>query len=155
MERRRGKARRKAPGDGGVAKMGRANDSIMPKAPRNFVDVCVIYRSADEPGMWVAHSVNTDQIGMGKSILEAYVVLKKALRSLIEEYEKDPTRPLMSPAPVEIQERLKRARPLPKALLDRAEELMDRSERPSRTAQPYGGQFSNLRADLPMELGAR
>jgi hypothetical protein len=155
MERRRGKARGKGPGNGGVAKMSRTSDSIMPKDPRNFVDICVIYRSADEPGMWVAHSINTDQIGMGKCILEAYIVLKKALHSLIEEYEKDPSKPLMSPAPVEIQERLKRARPLPKALLDRAEEVMGRSKRPSRTAQPYGGQFSSLRADLPMELGTR
>jgi hypothetical protein len=92
---------------------------------------------------------------MGKCVLEAYIVLKKALHSLIEEYEKDPSKPLISPAPVEIQERLKRARPLPKALLDRAEEVMGRSKRPSHTAQPYGGQFSNLRADLPMELGTR
>jgi hypothetical protein len=155
VEWRDGKGRRKASRDGGTTNMTAASDFIMPKAPRNFVDVCVIYRSEDDPGMWVAHSVNTDQIGMGKCILEAYITLRKALHSLIEEYEKDPTIPLISPAPVEIQQRLKLARPLPKVLLDRAEELIARRKQPSRMIQPYGGQFSNLRADLPIELAIK
>jgi hypothetical protein len=115
---------------------------------QNFVEMCVIYRSEDERGMWVAHSINTDQIGMGRGILEAFVALKKALKAVIEEYNENPSTPLFTPAPAEIREKLKHSRPLPQALQDRAEELIARNK---KTPPPYGGQFKSLRTDMPME----
>ncbi|MCY2928805.1 MAG: hypothetical protein NTV86_04800 [Planctomycetota bacterium] len=103
-------------------------------------DVWIIYKSVeDDAGRWVAHSLKTDQIAMGDSVLQAYVVMKRVMRAFWESVGEDDTI-VYSPAPKEIHDRLRRARPIPNALLVRAEELLARrSERkPSGTIFKVG-----------------
>jgi len=92
-------------------------------------DIWLFYPSDDDPGMWVGHSILTDQIGMGESVLEAYIVLKRVIRALLEEAKANPGTRVFSPAPKEVIGRLQRSRPLPKSITERAEEAQDRRRR--------------------------
>ncbi len=74
----------------------------MVKVPDRFIDAWVFYLSEDEKGMWVAHSLNTDQIGMGKCVLDAYLALYKATQSLLAAASKDARINLFSRAPEEV-----------------------------------------------------
>jgi hypothetical protein len=76
---------------------------------KNLVDVWIIYASDDDPGMWVAHSINTDQLALGRSKLEAYVALKHVMKALLDAAEEDPSLRVLSPAPKEVREMLKTA----------------------------------------------
>lgn len=97
----------------------------MTRVPTNFVDICLIYR-ADEPGKWVAHSLNTDQIALGDCMLEAFVHLRPVVMAYIEAAEADSDIPFLNPAPKEIRDRLASAKPLSNDLLARAEDIVRR-----------------------------
>jgi hypothetical protein len=92
-------------------------------ATDRFSDICIFYPSEDDRGMWVGHSILTDQIGMGESVAEAYAVLKRVIRALLEEAKANPRTKVFSPAPKEVVDRLQRSRPLPKAIMECEEEL--------------------------------
>jgi hypothetical protein len=102
----------------------------------NFVDVWIIYPDKDDQGMWVAHSINTDQLALGHCKLEAYVELKHVMKDLLDAAEADPTLRVISPAPKEVRDMLKTAKPMPQALLDRAEELLARNNKQPKDKEP-------------------
>ena len=102
-------------------------------------DVWLIYQSDQDSGMWVAHSLKTDQIAMGDSVLHAYVVMKRVMRAFWEARAADPDIQI-EPAPKAILDKLKDAKPLENSLLDRADELLGR--RTIRT--PSGTVFKAL-----------
>ena len=52
-------------------------------------DVWVVSRSPWEAGMWVARSIEHDQIGMGETRDEAYAALKEVMVTYLELLEKD------------------------------------------------------------------
>jgi len=70
-------------------------------------DTTVIYPSVND-GCWVAHSLRTDQIGIGKSPFEALVNLIQALCLLTEDSD-DKTLKIFRDAPPEIQEMVNHA----------------------------------------------
>jgi hypothetical protein len=96
-------------------------------ADNRFVDVWLIYPSAEDEGMWVAHSINTDQIALGHCKLAAYVALKHVVKALLDAADADPSIEVLSPAPQEVRDMLKIAKKMPQELLDRAEELLARN----------------------------
>jgi hypothetical protein len=102
----------------------------------SFVDVWIIYPDKDDQGMWVAHSINTDQLALGHCKLEAYVELKHVMKDLLNAAEADPTLRVMSPAPKEVRDMLKTAKPMAQDLLDRAEELLARNKKQSKDKEP-------------------
>ena len=114
---------------------------------RDLVDTWVIYRSEEDPGMWVAHSLNMDQIALGKTVLEACAALKPVIRSLLEAAEADPTIQVLNPAPKEVRDRLRRAKPLSGDLVNRAEELL-RSNR--RRAEPREEGVENFKTEFDL-----
>jgi len=83
-----------------------------------FYDTCVIYQDGHE---WVAHSIMTDQIGVGDSVLDAYVALRRALTALLEAASDDPAITVFSLAPPAVRQRALKAKPLPRELLEIAE----------------------------------
>ena len=122
----------------------------MARLPDRFIDTWVLYLSEDEEGMWVAHSLNTDQVGMGKCALDAYVALYKAMESLLEAASKDARIDLFSRAPEEVCRRARHARPLPKEIVDIAQMRL-RGQRPRRrVGAPYGGRCRTLSAQAEL-----
>ena len=103
---------------------------------KTFVDVWIIYPDKEDQGMWVAHSINTDQLALGRSKLEAYVALKHVMKALLDAAEEDPSLRVLSPAPKEVREMLKTAKQMPHAILGRAEELLARNETPQTDDKP-------------------
>ena len=104
-----------------------------------FADIWVFYKSTEDPGMWVAHSLKTDQIAMGDCLLQAYVAMKQVMRVFWKAYSEDNTIEI-SPAPQEIQDKLKTAKLLEKELLARADELLRRR----RIPKPVGDVFKTM-----------
>ncbi len=122
----------------------------MARLPKHFVDVWLLYLSDDEKGMWVAHSLNTDQVGMGKCALDAYIALYRAMQSLLEAASKDARINLFSRAPDEVRQRAKYARPLPKEIVEIAQMRL-RGQRPrQRVGEPYGGRCKNLSTQVEL-----
>ena len=80
---------------------------------RQFLDIAVMYPSPNEKGKWVAHSIETDQIGVGECVLEAYVELCRAVRALLNAADRDPSIQVLSPAPENIRRMLMTAKKLP------------------------------------------
>lgn len=81
----------------------------------DFVDMCVIY-PADEPTggyaegqefcpKFVAHSLETDQMGLGETRYEAYVNLLKALILLVDQWRRDPRVTINRHAPKHIRQK--------------------------------------------------
>lgn len=102
----------------------------------DIVDVWVIYPSSEDRDMWVAHSLNTDQLALGRCKLEAYVELKHVIKALLDAADTDPSLRVISPAPKEVRDMLKTAKPMPQELLDRAEELLARNEQQPADGKP-------------------
>jgi len=75
-------------------------------------DTIVIYRS-EEDECWVAHSLRTDQLGVGPRIVDALADAIKAVGQVAEVAASDPTIALFREAPPRIQEMARRARPMP------------------------------------------
>jgi hypothetical protein len=119
----------------------------MPIREELFADVWLIYESDEDPGMWVAHSLKTDQIAMGDCVLQAYVIMKRVMRAYWSALAEDPGIQVER-APKAIWDKLKNAKPLEKTLLDRSDELLSR--RPVR--EPSGKVFKAL--DLEIRGGA-
>ena len=89
--------------------------------PRQFVDVAVIYPSPNEKGKWVAHSIETDQIGVGECVLDAYVELRRAVTALLNAAVRDPSIRVLNRAPESVCNRLMTARKLPDEIVEIAE----------------------------------
>lgn len=119
----------------------------MSQIPSPFADIWLFYRSEDDPGMWVGHSLFTDQVAVGKCVLEAYTVLRRVIRALLEEAKADPAVRVFQPAPKEVMQRLQKSRPLSREITARADELLARRRRPR---DPRRG---NLRAVVEMAEG--
>ena len=114
-----------------------------------FVDTWVFYHDGDSD-RWVAHSLNTDQVGMGPSVFKAYVVLAKVIRSLLSEYRQNPKIRLLRLAPKEILDLVKNARPLPKEIAEVAEMKL-RGDRPRHTPRPpYNGRARWLKTAVTL-----
>jgi len=98
----------------------------MTQSTAAFCDIWLFYPSEEDPGMWVGHSILTDQIAMGECVVEAYVALKRVVRALLEEAKENPRTKVFSPAAKEVVDRLRKSRPLPKEITERSEELLAR-----------------------------
>jgi hypothetical protein len=85
---------------------------------RQFLDVAVIYPSPNEKGKWVAHSIETDQIGVGECVLDAYVELLRAVRALLSAAERDSSIQVLRRAPDEVCAMLMTARKLPDEIVE-------------------------------------
>jgi|WetSurMetagenome_2_1015567.scaffolds.fasta_scaffold96242_2 hypothetical protein len=94
------------------------------KLPKLFLDVCVIYPSQHDKGMWVAHSINTDQLGVGDCVLDAYVELRRAVTALLAAAQDDPSIQVFRRAPQEVCDRLLTAKELPKEIQEIADMQM-------------------------------
>ncbi len=82
-------------------------------------DEAVIYYSRSD-GCWIAHSLNTDQVATGESVLEAYVELLSVIESLLSLAQEDKDILVVRKAPENILELADRAQPLPSDLYDYA-----------------------------------
>ena len=120
-------------GTKGTPRKPRKSANVSKRSQPLFADVWVIYKSDEDPGMWVAHSLNTDQIGMGDCVVAAVAALKRVVRALMDEASRDSSIQVFCAAPRDIRKKLVGARPLPQDLLDRAEELAARHGRAPRT----------------------
>ena len=120
------------------------------QVPAEFTDTFVIYPSEQEEGFWVAHSLNTDQIGTGQCVLDAYVALLRAMRILLEEAAKNPNLRLLTPAPKEVRDRCKHARRLPMEIIEIASMVLDGKQPAETPPPPYGGRFRNLAASVDL-----
>lgn len=67
-----------------------------------FQDQGVIYQSPSD-GDWIAHSLQTDQIGYGQSIVEALADAIKAVDQVCRAAEQDETPAYLRPAPPEVR----------------------------------------------------
>jgi hypothetical protein len=78
-------------------------------------DRCVIYYSKDDK-CWIAHSLYTDQIGTGKSVLFALVKLMTVVDSLFAIYKEQKDIRVWRDAPQEIFKKAETSTPLSKML---------------------------------------
>lgn len=89
---------------------------------KGFKELVVVYPSSDQGvdgEVWVAHSLRTDQVGVGQDPVEAVRDLCFAVKTLLEEAESDKTVRVEQPAPIEILERYHGAQPMPDELWKR------------------------------------
>ena len=85
----------------------------MPK--KSFEDILIVYPSDCDPGKFVAHSVRTDQIGVGDNAVEAICELFSAVRDLLEEAAKDTSIVVECLAPDEVLRKFATAHKIPDA----------------------------------------
>lgn len=122
--------------------------------PDLFVDVCVLYHDADVPGQWVAHSLNTDHVAVGPTVLDALTDLCAVLDALLEEAHQNPNVRLFSPAPQEIRDKLAHARRMPRELIENMKLRREGSPVPHMaTSVPYNGRVSTFEAQLAVGVG--
>ena len=93
-----------------------------PQAIQPFEDRLVVYRS-DEDGCWVAHSLRTDQVGTGDSIVSALADVIRAVYQVCATAEADDTIAYLREAPPEVQRLADRVEQLPEELVDEAARL--------------------------------
>ncbi|MBI5724645.1 MAG: hypothetical protein HZA50_11840 [Planctomycetes bacterium] len=106
-------------------------------------DIWVIYPSEDSVGKaWVAHSLTTDQIGMGDCVVEALVELKASIRCLLEEAAKDSRVQVISLAPLEFWKKTEGAKKLDPMFVRDAEKLLQRKKGPP--PMPKGSSFETV-----------
>ena len=94
------------------------------KHSQQIQDIWIIYPSMEERGMFVAHSLRTDQIGMGPCVLDAYVNLALAMRALTKALREDPSLDILREAPPEVWGMLVDAEKLPDEIVHRAEKRL-------------------------------
>lgn len=118
-----------------------------------MADVWLIYPSEEDPGKWVAHSLNTDQLAVGDSVEEAYELLLQVMEELKRAWREDPDLDILSPAPEEVRSLLSRARPMPREIVERVARRRSgaAAERPKRKP-PYGGRFRALKTDAELAI---
>jgi predicted RNase H-like HicB family nuclease len=90
---------------------------------RGFRDTCVIYESKED-GCWIAHSLCTDQIGAGESVVEALVELMRAIEGLLQLARQEGDIQVLREAPPQIQRLAEKADPLPGEILDIAHKMV-------------------------------
>jgi hypothetical protein len=122
--------------DKGFAGSRKHGEQAMSGLLKNLVDTWLIYPSSEDPGLWVAHSLNTDQMAVGKSKLEAYVALKAVVRALLEAASEDEDIQVFCPASEQVRAMLPHAKPLDQGLLDRAEEILARRDKKTSAKWP-------------------
>jgi len=88
-----------------------------PSRRQHFRDRCVIYYD-HECHRWIAHSLDTDQIGDGGSVLEALVDLMRGVKTILDLATEDPTIQVMCPAPANIRRMAETALPLPEEIYE-------------------------------------
>jgi len=86
-------------------------------------DICVIYYSRDDD-CWIAHGLNTDQIGTGDCVLHALADLMTALKQLGELAAEDETIEVRRDAPVSIRKKVASAQRLPRELYEIAHKMV-------------------------------
>src|SRR5438876_4446658 len=87
------------------------------KKLRDFRDSVLIYFS-EEDDSWIAHSLRTDQIGLGDDVVTALSNLIRAIDSLIELCKEDRTLALFRDAPADVKKRARAAKPLRRELYE-------------------------------------
>lgn len=87
----------------------------------SFVDKCLIYYSHDD-NCWVAHSLRTDQVGLGDGVVDALVDLMTGTGNLLAMAKSDPSIAIFRDAPEDIQKRAAQASPLSQAIIQIAYE---------------------------------
>lgn len=80
-----------------------------------FNDTCILYYSKSDDS-WIAHSLHTDQIGTGGSLLDALVDIMTGLNDLVALNKKDKSISLFRKAPEKIQKLAQKADPLPEEI---------------------------------------
>jgi NTP pyrophosphatase (non-canonical NTP hydrolase) len=90
---------------------------------QNHFDEVVIYWSKDDH-CWIAHTIQTDQIGTGDRIVDALADVLKAVASIIEEAERDCTLAIYRDAPDEIKDIAKTAKRLPHEIYEVAHKMV-------------------------------
>lgn len=87
------------------------------KKIKKLTDVCVIYGDGSNIGHFIAHSLQTNRVGMGRTSSEAYLDLILGLAQAIRYINStDHEAGLGEPAPEEVQEKYDGAHRLPKAM---------------------------------------
>ena len=82
------------------------NCAVSTTTKPGFFDHFVVFPSEEVPHFFEAHSLRTDQIGMGETVEEALLELFSALRDLVIEASRNTTEfNLWHPAPDEIVQR--------------------------------------------------
>jgi len=80
-------------------------------------DLYLIYES-EEDGGWVAHSLRTDQIGTGDSIVEALSDLMRGIKNLLELAREHDDVEVLRDAPQKLQREAEKAKPLPREIYE-------------------------------------
>jgi len=79
------------------------------------MDRCIVYYSRKDR-TWIAHSLHTDQIGTGDSLLSALTDLLRGVQNLVTLAETNKDIALWREAPKKIKDRAKKARTMPQEL---------------------------------------
>ena len=83
----------------------------------DFQDEIVVYHSKVD-GCWIAHSLRTDQVGPGESVVDALTELMRALRATLAAAEADETLAYLREAPPEVQAIARGSTPMPEELFE-------------------------------------
>jgi hypothetical protein len=87
------------------------------KHVRSINEMFVIYESPEDK-CWIAHGLQTDQMGYGDCVLDALVDYLRAIDQVLRAAAEEKDVQLLRSAPPEVQARLKTARPLPKEIYE-------------------------------------
>jgi len=87
------------------------------KANKHFADECLLYYSRSD-SCWIAHSLHTDQIGIGTDVITALSKLIEVISSLIIFSKTHQDTVIHREAPIAIQKRIEKAVPLPNELCE-------------------------------------
>lgn len=82
-----------------------------------LMETCLIYESRKDK-CWIAHSLRTDQIGIGNGVVEALADLLIAVDQLLELAEEEDNIEIFRPAPAAIQNKARTAQRLPKEIYE-------------------------------------
>jgi hypothetical protein len=85
-------------------------------------DIAVLYRS-EEDSVWVAHSLRTDQVGVGNRIVDALADLIRAVDAVLAIAHADKTVAYLREAPADIQKLRDSAKCLPGEIYEVAHKM--------------------------------
>lgn len=118
----------------------------MARKTKQPTDSVVIYWSAEDK-CYTAHSLRTDQIGLGPRIVDALAEVMRAVAYAKEVADGDSRVSLLHEAPKDIQQLAKKAKPLPLEIYDIAHKMVT-GEWPDYISTPDVKSAQPLRADL-------
>lgn len=96
---------------------------ILPSPSTTFRDsIAIYYSEADE--CWVAHSLRTDQIGMGDRVVDALAAVMRAVDHVFQAAAEDSSIQPLQPAPDEVVRLFERAQPLPREVYEIAHKIV-------------------------------